>query len=155
MLHRSVVRRFLPPLIALLCASTAAAQSGTATVSGQVTDSTARAPLPGVEVFISADVGGVPLRTTRTNPDGRYSLSGVPAGTFSVSARLVGFAPKALRITTRDGQTTTADLALSQRTMQLDQVVITGTGGVTQKRAVGNAIESIDAKEVLEVAPAR
>jgi TonB-linked SusC/RagA family outer membrane protein len=154
-MFRSVARQFLPPLIALLCASTAAAQSGTAIVSGQVTDSTARAPLQGVEVFISADVGGVPLRTARTNPDGRYSISGVPAGTFSVNARLVGFAPKALRITTRDGQTTTADFALSQRTMQLDQVVITGTGGVTQRRAVGNAIESIEAAEVLEVAPAR
>jgi outer membrane cobalamin receptor len=33
--------------------------------------------------------------------------------------------------------------------------VITGTGGVTQRRAVGNVIETIKAADVLEVAPAR
>jgi TonB-linked SusC/RagA family outer membrane protein len=156
--NRFVAHRFFPPLTVLLAvawAGTAAAQGGTATVSGQVTDSTARAPLAGVEILITADVGGVPLRTVRTNAEGRYSIAAVTAGTFTVNARLVGFAPKALRITTRDGETTTADFALAQRTTQLDQVVITGTGGVTQRRAVGNVIETIDAKTVLEVAPAR
>ena len=135
------VARFSPPLLALLAvvwAGTAAAQTGMAIVSGQVTDSTARAPLSGVEIFISADVGGAALRSTRTNAEGRYSIAAVPAGNFSVNARLIGFAAKAIRITTRAGETTTADFALSQRTTQLDQVVITGTGGVTQRRAVGN-----------------
>ena len=153
--NRFVARVLLPPLVALLWAGTAAAQSGTATVSGQVTDSIARAPLQGVEIFISADAGGAALRSTRTNAEGRYSIAGVAAGNFSVNARLVGLAPKAIRITTRAGETTTADFALTQRTTQLDQVVITGTGGVTQRRAVGNVIETIDAKNVLEVAPAR
>jgi TonB-linked SusC/RagA family outer membrane protein len=152
--NRFVARRLLP-LLALLWAGTAAAQSGTATVSGLVTDSTSRTPLAGVEVFIALDAAGLPLRTARTNAEGRYSITAVNAGNFSVNARFVGFAPKSLRITTRAGETTTADFALAQRTTQLDQVVITGTGGVTQRRAVGNVIETIDAKNVLEVAPAR
>jgi TonB-linked SusC/RagA family outer membrane protein len=39
--------------------------------------------------------------------------------------------------------------------VQLDQVVVTGTGGVVQRRAVGNVVESVKATEVLTVAPAR
>jgi TonB-linked SusC/RagA family outer membrane protein len=115
----------------------------------------ARAPIPGVEISISNDVSGILLRTTRTNAEGRYTIPGVAIASFVVNARMVGFAPKARRVTTRDGESVIADFALSQRTTQLDQVVITGTGGVTPRRAVGNVIETIDAKSVLEVAPAR
>ena len=155
MLLRFVARRFFPPLIALFCAGTAAAQGGTAIISGQVTDSLSRTPLSGVEVFISAEATSPALQTARTNAEGRFSFANVTPGTLSVSARSVGFAPKTQRVIARANETATADFALSQRTTQLDQVVITGTGGVTQRRAVGNVIETIDAKNVLEVAPAR
>jgi len=70
MLHRFVARRFFPPLIALLAASTAAAQGGTATISGQVTDSTSKTPLAGVEVFFGADAVSASVQTTRTNASG-------------------------------------------------------------------------------------
>jgi len=139
----------------LFFAGTAAAQNRTATVSGQVTDSSSKAPLQGAEVFLGADAAIVGARSARTNAEGRYTFTGVAAGTVTVSARLVGFAPKAQRLTVTDGAQLTADFSLSQRTTQLDQVVVTGTGGVTQRRAVGNVVETIDAKNVLEVAPAR
>jgi TonB-linked SusC/RagA family outer membrane protein len=154
MRKRFVTRRSLVPLLALLCAGSAAAQSGTATVTGQVTDSAAKAPLPNAEVILSNDAAGA-ARTARTNTAGRYTFTGVAAGPTTVSVRLVGFAPRAQRVTVNDGATITADFALAQRTTQLDQVVITGTGGVTQRRAVGNVVETIDAKSVMEIAPAR
>jgi TonB-dependent SusC/RagA subfamily outer membrane receptor len=154
MLLRFVARRFFPPLVALLCATAASAQN-TATITGQVTDSVSRSPLQGVEVFYGTDATSPEIQTTRTNAAGRYTIAGVAAGSFTVSARLVGFAPKAQRVTVSAGGTITADFALGQRTTQLDQVVVTGTGGVTQRRAVGNVIETIDAKNVLEIAPAR
>ena len=92
MLLRFVARRFFPPLIALLAASTAAAQ-GTAIISGQVTDSTTKTPLAGVEVFFGADAVSAAVQTVRTNAAGRYSFANVTPGTVTVSARLVGFAP--------------------------------------------------------------
>jgi TonB-linked SusC/RagA family outer membrane protein len=150
---RVVSRILIPLLLTALGAATAAAQSG-ATVTGQVTDSLSRAPLGGAEVFIGADAVNA-LQSTRTNATGRYTFSNVTPGAQTVSIRIVGFGPKAQRVTVVAGQTVTVDFALTQRTTQLDQVVITGTGGVTQRRAVGNVIESIDAKNVLEVAPAR
>lgn len=154
MRKRFVTCRSLVPLIALLCAGSAAAQ-GTATISGQVTDSSSRTPLAGAEVFMGADAAAAGARSARTNAAGRYTFAAVAPGAVTVSVRLVGFAPKSARLNVTDGAQLTADFALSQRTTQLDQVVITGTGGVTQRRAVGNVIESIDAQKVLEVAPAR
>ena len=154
-MRRRLVTRSLVPLLALFFAGTAAAQNRTATVGGQVTDSSSKAPLQGAEVFLGADAAIVGARSARTNAEGRYTFTGVAAGTVTVSARLVGFAPKAQRLTVTDGAQLTADFSLSQRTTQLDQVVVTGTGGVTQRRAVGNVVETIDAKNVLEVAPAR
>ena len=65
-------------------------------------------------------------------------------------ARIFGFAPKERTVTVTAGQTVTADFALSQRSIQLDQVVVTGTGGAVERRAVGNVIESINANEVLK-----
>jgi outer membrane cobalamin receptor len=67
----------------------------------------------------------------------------------------LGYALKERAVTVAAGATATADFALVPRTTQLDQVVVTGTGGVVQRRAVGNVIESINAAEVLEVAPVR
>ena len=154
-MRRRLVTRSLVPLLALFFAGTAAAQNRTATVGGQVTDSSSKAPLQGAEVFLGADAAIVGARSARTNAEGRYTFTGVAAGTVTVSVRLVGFAPKGQRLTVTDGAQLTADFSLSQRTTQLDQVVVTGTGGVTQRRAVGNVVETIDAKNVLEVAPAR
>ena len=111
MLRRLSIRRSLPPLIALFWAASAAAQGSGGTVSGLVTDSLSRAPIPGAEVLIG-DATAANARTTRTTAEGRYVFTGVPAGARSVSVRMVGFAPKAQRITVRDGETTTADFAI-------------------------------------------
>jgi len=154
MLRRLVVRGSLPVLITFFCAASAAAQGTGGTISGQVSDSLSRAPLVGAEVLLG-DIGAANVRSTRTNAEGRYNFTNVPAGLTTVSVRMVGFVPRGRRVTTRNGETTTADFALMQRTTQLDQVVITGTGGVAPRRAVGNVIETIDAKTVLETAPAR
>jgi TonB-dependent SusC/RagA subfamily outer membrane receptor len=155
MLKRIVTRRYLLPFIALLVGGPAAAQSTTATIRGQVTDSVARRPLADAEVYIVTDGAAPVTRSARTNASGQYTIAGVPAGPLTVRVRLVGFAPKGQRITVRDGETATADFLLGERLTQLNEVVVTGTGGVTQRRAVGNVIETIKAEDVLAVAPAR
>ena len=154
MLKRMITRRLYLPLVALLCAGPLAAQSTGATVRGQVTDSAARRGLADAEVYIVTDAGVI-ARSARTNAAGQFTLVGVPAGTHTARVRLVGFAPRAQRITIRDGESSTIDFTLGERLTQLNEVVVTGTGGVTQRRAVGNVIETIKAEDVLAVAPAR
>ncbi|ODT03632.1 MAG: hypothetical protein ABS52_08480 [Gemmatimonadetes bacterium SCN 70-22] len=154
MSNRTSIRGIFVPLLALLWAAPAAAQQGTGTVSGQVADSASRAPLVGAEIIVTGDAGAG-VRTVRTGVNGRYTVAGLAPGAATVSVRLVGFAPRALRVTVRANETVTADFFLPAQTARLDQVVVTGTGGVTQRRAVGNVVESIDAKDVMAVAPAR
>ncbi|HEX2780900.1 MAG TPA: TonB-dependent receptor, partial [Gemmatimonadaceae bacterium] len=67
----------------------------------------------------------------------------------------LGFAPREQRLTVTDGATASADFVLAMRTTQLDQVVVTGTGGAVERRSVGNVVESINAEEVLQRAAPR
>jgi TonB-linked SusC/RagA family outer membrane protein len=155
----SFPRSLVPLLVALGSAvpgtvASVQAQAPTGTVAGQVADSASRAPLVGAEIIVSSDGAGG-ARSVRTGANGRYSIAGIPVGPATVSVRLVGFAPRALRLTVRANETSTADFSLPQQTARLDQVVVTGTGGVTQRRAVGNVIETIDAKAVMTDAAPR
>lgn len=131
----------------------ASAQSATATLVGTVVDSSSQRPLGSAEVTV-VTAGGATL-SARASSTGQYTIVNVPAGAVEVRARLVGYALQSRRLTVRGGETATANFALVQRLLLLDQVVVTGTAGVTQRRAVGNVIETINAQQVLEVAPAR
>jgi TonB-linked SusC/RagA family outer membrane protein len=155
MSRRTFTRWYLSPLAALLYGGALAAQGPTATIRGQVTDSSAQRPLTGAEVYVVPEGATTATRGARVGATGQYTITGVPVGTMSVRVRFVGYLPKERTITLRDGEASSINFALSPRSTQLDQVVITGTGGVTQRRAVGNVIETIKAADVLEVAPAR
>ena len=126
----------------------------TGRVSGQVTDSTGQQPLAGAEIVILGP-GGTTVRGARTDAAGRFVITNAPIGDQRIRARFVGYAPKEQSLTVRDGVTATIDFALMPRSLQLDQVVVTGTGGIVQKRAVGNVVENIAAPDVLQIAPAR
>jgi TonB-linked SusC/RagA family outer membrane protein len=157
---RRLVWQVVLPLVAGLWGGTAIAQdapgaSRGGTITGTVMDSSAQSPLVGAEVFIVSSGPTSATRGARVTATGRYIIANVPAGDVVVRARLVGYAPKEQRVTVREGATITVSFSLVPRSTQLDQVVITGTAGATQKRAVGNVIETINASDVLAVAPAR
>jgi TonB-linked SusC/RagA family outer membrane protein len=154
MSKRAVTFWRLLPVITMLLSGSAAAQGTRTTIAGQVTDSTSQQPLVGVEVLV-VGAGGAALRGARTDGAGRYVLTNVPAGAQVVRARFVGYAPKERSLTINEGESVTLDFALMPRSLQLDQVVITGTGGAVQKRAVGNVVATLPVTDVLQVAPAR
>lgn len=84
-------------------------------------DSTAR-PLPGVEVLVA----GTSHRTT-TGEDGRYLLSGLPAGRFQVLFRAVGYLPARIEVVLTDGETTRVNQSLGTSVVQLDPIEVTET----------------------------
>ena len=144
--------------IAVLVGAAAAGAQGTpgsATVTGVVSDSASHAGLADVQVVVSLEGSGAGFGTrgARTAIGGRYTITGVPAGNVVVRTRLIGYQPASIRLTTTSGQTATANFSLLTQTALLDQVVVTGTPGATQRRAVGNVVESIKAADVLAVAP--
>src|SRR5438309_5253562 len=97
-----------------------AAQGGT--VRGRVADTTG-APLARVSVSIEA----IGARAT-TNERGEYEIRGVPAGTHSVRARLLGYVPQIVRVTVSEAQPARQDFALHTQPIGLAPVdVVVGS----------------------------
>jgi len=86
----AISRTFLlltPALLLALCVRPGAAQQQQGTISGTVTDRVSGTPIPSVRVSL--------LNTNRsavTNQQGRFSLQGVPVGTYQVQAAIIGYA---------------------------------------------------------------
>src|SRR5687767_9550177 len=79
--------------------------AASARLSGRVTDTTGT-PLAQVRVTVIET-----HRSAITDPDGRYTLLELPAGTYSIAFALVGYAPQVRRVTVRDTDVT-LDVAL-------------------------------------------
>jgi hypothetical protein len=73
----------------LACALPGWAQTGTAVLSGTVTDSQGGV-LPGATITATNDATGA-ARTTVANESGVYNMPGLPPGTYTVRAELAGF----------------------------------------------------------------
>ncbi|HEY6808873.1 MAG TPA: SusC/RagA family TonB-linked outer membrane protein [Gemmatimonadales bacterium] len=113
-------RLALCTLPAVLWLAPLAAQQPTGTVRGQVVvDDSAKQPLPGVTVSIGN-------RIAVTLADGRYVITGVPAGTDTIKARLIGYAAVKQAVTVGAGETVVADLAMSQQAVRLAEVLVSG-----------------------------
>src|SRR5512132_4043680 len=149
MWNRILPRGTLLIFAAMLVGRVAQAQTGR--VAGQVTDSANARPITGVQITVMD--GGRVQTSARTDADGRYTLANV-GGEVRLRARAVGYAPRVV-VVVRAGETVTANFALAMRSVQLDQVVVTGTGGAVERRAVGNVVETINAESVMQSAARR
>ena len=94
---------------------------------------------------VGGRVGGV------TDNEGRYTFTGVPAGTQTVRVRALGFQPIEKTVDVAAGQAATLDFVVTSAPVSLDEVVVTGTAGSARKREVGNSIGQIKVSEAPEV----
>lgn len=142
---------FLSVALAMLGTSPLRAQAGAAgTVTGRVTDSQSGVPLPGAQVFADNNRD----RVVRTDNDGRYRLTDLPAGERTVSVRLIGYANKSTPISIAAGQSATLNIALSVQPLDLDAVVVTGQGGEISKRRIATTVDVVSAEKI-EASPAK
>lgn len=142
-------RSTLPLVGAILALVATAGAPGAATgqegaVTGRVIQASNFEPLVGAQVFLpDLDQG------TLTNAEGRYRITGVPAGTHRVRSRLLGFRPVTRTVTVEAGGTAAVDFELSISAVSLSEIVVTQTG--TQvSRELGRAVTTIDATEEVQ-----
>jgi iron complex outermembrane receptor protein len=98
-----------------------AAQQPTGTIHGRIIDNSTQQPIAGVLVSVGN-------RSARTQPDGRYTITGVPAGSDLVQARLIGYVQASQPVMVAGGDTVAVDLTLSAQALNLSAIVVTGYG---------------------------
>jgi outer membrane receptor protein involved in Fe transport len=115
------------------------AQNATGTVRGHVTEGSGGRGIPEVQVTITGTrLGGI------TNANGDFSIAAVPTGARTVEARRIGYQPVARNVTVTAGDNDVGAIALNVSAVNLNEVVVTGTGTATEKRAIGTNIATVD-----------
>ena len=132
---QSSLRTCLACLFAIAAGSSLSAQvttrspSGKGSIAGQVTDS-GGGVLQGAQ--ISVDPGG---GSAVSNAQGRFLISGLNSGDYTVTVKYVGFADLTKKVTVSAGETVNADALLSVASQNL-QVLVTA---VKPRKSIGNA----------------
>lgn len=116
-----------------------AAQGGA--VGGVVTTE-GGAPLAAAQIVVpGTSLGGT------TDAGGRFRIVGVTGTDVTLDVRRIGYRPA--RVTARVGDMNVR-VELATKLVDLEAVVVTGTPGGTERRALGNAVTTIDAARVTE-----
>lgn len=111
--------RLLATAALALVATTGLDAQPTASVRGLVTRSDNAAPLAGVSISIT---GTTTVASSGAN--GRFALTGVPAGEHAIEFRRVGFAPHQATVTVAAGQTVTVDAVMEAIAVRLADVLV-------------------------------
>jgi hypothetical protein len=128
----------------LAFAPPARAQQG-GTITGRVVHNQTLRPLAGAQASIpGSGIGAL------ANTDGRFLLVNVPAGERLVRVQIIGYGTQERTVTVVAGQTAAADFELQTEALGLDEIVVTGTVGTIQRRAVANVVGTMNAAEQLQ-----
>jgi len=130
----------------LLAAAPAAAQTGT--VTGNVTDTTTGASLQGAQVqVVGANVGGI------TNSNGRYVVTGVPPGTYSIRVIMLGYADQTKDgVTVASGQTAVVDFSLETTALALGGLTVRVGYASELQRNLSGSISTVNSDQLNPVA---
>lgn len=110
-----------------------------AEITGKVSDQSGEM-LVGVSVYISGTNVG-----TTTDVQGAFSLKVPDAKGKKLIFSFVGYTKKTV---TLDGSNQTFTIRLSQDLLSLNEVVVTGTGGIATKKQIGASISRLDKKQL-------
>lgn len=131
---------------ASLAPGAAALAQGTGSVAGTVVNDKNGSPIGDAQIMVE----GRNIGTTSDNA-GRFRLAGLTGtGQVQLTVRRIGFQPRTVGANIGDAN---VRIALSERAMELTSVVVTGTAGVAEKRAIGNAVSTVNAAEVVATQP--
>ena len=114
-------------------------QGSPGVVRGKVTDAGSGRGLAEAQVIVTGTrIGAL------TNSAGEFTLSGVPAGDRTVTIRRIGYQAVTQPVSVAAGATATVAVALRVSAVNLNEVVVTGTGSATERRKLGTSVASID-----------
>ena len=134
-----LVRSLLVGLLASVALAGQIAAQATGTIRGRVIAAATREPLAQVRVNV-AD------RTERTDDDGQFVVTDLPAGTYPLRATMLGYRQAVDTVRVVAGQTATVEIQMEAMAISLEAMVVTGYG----EQQVGNitgAVQAVSAEE--------
>ncbi len=133
------VRYLIGAFLAVLWVAPLRAQVPTGTIRGTVTDDASKQPLASATITFAG-------HQVLTQADGRYVITGVTAGTDTLRAKTLGYAPAARAVTVVAGQAVVVDLTMSAQAVGLSEIVVVGYGEQKAGDITGavNAVQAID-----------
>ncbi len=135
-------KKLLFMAFAMFLSVCAYAQSGT--ITGEVTDAETGEALIGATVYIESIQKGA-----QTDIDGMYTISSVPAGTYTINISYVGYESFTSEVQVGSG-TVTLDAQLSVDLVGLDEVVVTGFGTI-DRASFSGTVASVSADQLENV----
>jgi TonB-linked SusC/RagA family outer membrane protein len=139
--HRTMKFLFGAALAILVLAAPVAAQQ-TGAIGGVIRTETGE-PVAGAQV----SVVGIALGTI-TRDDGRFMLQGVPTGAQTVRVERIGYATSTQSVQVRAGETVTANITVRAEAIALDQIIVTGVAGATQRAKVPFEVGQLTAADM-------
>lgn len=101
--------------------------------------------------FVNILLEGTHYGTT-TDITGHYLLVNLPAGEFTLTARMVGYKTSHKKIILKPGQTLEVKFELEEEMISVDEVVITGTKTFKRKTESPVIVNVLDAKAIRTIA---
>ena len=132
--------------VIILAAPFVAAGAQTGVVVGRVTDRGSAQPVEAVRVQIGTLAGA-------TDSRGNYTIRNVPVGPQPIRTIRIGFRPETRSLTVVAGDSVRADFTLIQSAVELDQIVVTGTGGAVEKKKIGSSLGIVDMASLQDQLP--
>ena len=114
------LQRYTPILFSILLFCLPLSAQNTATVAGQVTD-TSGASVPGAAVAVLK--AGAIVKTAETSMDGTFKVTAVPAGNYTLRISHFGFNPVETKLPLTAGQAATFNTQL-QLQIQAQSVTV-------------------------------
>ncbi|MGI9181087.1 MAG: TonB-dependent receptor domain-containing protein [Longimicrobiaceae bacterium] len=148
-MYRHWLARGTGPLLvlclSLLTAPAAWTQDAPYTIQGTVVDAATQRPLPNVAVQIRGTQQG-----TLTDNGGRYTIiARVQPGAHTLQYSMIGRGQQTRAVTLGAERTVRIEpVTLQETAVQLEEIVVTGTGAPTQRRALGNAVSTVSGENV-------
>ena len=145
----------LSACLLLAFATSVAAQEEQGRISGRIVDEETARPLSLAQIAIPSLNTG-----TLSDVDGRWTLKAIPAGTYEVTARLIGYASKTVTgVLVVAGDVVTIDISLPPQAIELNELSVTvadqrGTASaVLQNRQTAAAVTDAIGREQISDSP--
>ena len=120
----------------LLCVPGLSAQEA-GTITGRVVEGSTLAPISGATVSV-AETGAL------TNASGRFVITGIPAGTYTLRVQQIGYADATEEVTVGAGETVNVTIEMTTEAVGLGEIVVTSGYGEQQEAELTGVIQAIE-----------